>query len=151
MISSLKINVYDQQNVLELTKQSVESVVVSFLEWGSIHIDEVSIHFITDEAISDLHKKYFNDPSPTDCISFPIDSPGQGGYCHLGEIFISTETAQKYASDHQLNPLDEALLYLIHGLLHLLGFDDISEKDQKIMRKKEKSCISYIKKQGISF
>jgi len=106
------------------------------------------IHFVDKARISELHKVFFNDPTPTDCISFPIDSPNEKSGAHhtLGEIFICPEVAIEYARPKNKDPYAEITLYLIHGILHLAGYDDLKVEDRKKMRAMEKRCMQYLKK-----
>lgn len=146
----MKINIYNNQKKLSLSKKALQKLIKELLKNEALNCDELSLYFVDEKEIKKLHKKYFNDSSTTDCISFPIDSPlDKTNHCFLGEVFICTDTAIKYAKDHNLNPLDETALYIIHGLLHLIGYDDISEKDKTIMRKKEKSCMNLIKAKNL--
>ncbi|MEL7432167.1 MAG: rRNA maturation RNase YbeY [Chlamydiota bacterium] len=143
----MDILIADEQKHLFIDQKSIVKVLEFLIEKESIDCDALGIHLIDDKQISSLHKHYFQDPSPTDCISFPVDKPGQrdDGVCFLGEIFISTETAITYAENNQVSPYDEVLLYLIHGFLHLIGYQDIQVEDQKKMREKEKLCIDMLK------
>jgi probable rRNA maturation factor len=76
-------------------------------------LPEVSILIVTDRQIASLHQKFMNESGPTDVITF-----------QHGEIFISTEMAKRNARRFE-NPLSSELcLYIVHGLLHLHGFDD---------------------------
>jgi len=76
-------------------------------------LDEVSVIFVSDRRIAELHRQFMNEPGPTDVITF-----------QHGEIFVSTETAKRQARSYG-NSLDHELrLYIVHGLLHLHGFDD---------------------------
>ena len=137
------IHVYNRQKDLVLHKSSVRGIVQATLEHLKAYPQEVAIYFVTEKKITELHDQFFEDPTPTDCISFPMDED------HLGEVFVCPSTAVKYAHKHNLDPYHETALYIIHGLLHLLGFDDLEEKARRIMRKKEKSCKDYINKQGV--
>ena len=105
--------------------------------------DEITIHLVNKEKISELHAQYFSDPTPTDCISFPLNSIDDTscGYLHLGEVFVCPEVAIEYATSHNIPPLQECILYTIHGILHLLGYDDIDEEDRQKMRKAEERCM----------
>jgi probable rRNA maturation factor len=104
-----------------------------------VRSDEVVIHLVDQETISRLHGDFFDDPSPTDCLSFPIDHPLEPcvGPSILGELFVCPEVATEYASAHQGDPLRETALYIIHGLLHLLGYDDQTEEERLKMRAQE--------------
>lgn len=101
----------------------------------------MAVYFVTSEEISRLHEDFFDDPSPTDCISFPMDDEQITGYHILGEVFICPKTALDYVlkGGEEVNEecYRELTLYLVHGILHLLGYDDINEEDQKKMRAAE--------------
>lgn len=142
----MKAHCINTQSALPIATSDVERLVISFLSWKKIKCDEVSIHFVTKADITELHDRFFSDPTPTDCISFPIDPPGdaKSGYTVLGEIFVCPEVAKEYAEKNKGDPFRETTLYIIHGLLHLIGYDDIEEHDETIMRAQEKSAMLYL-------
>lgn len=106
------------------------------------------MHLVDEDKIRRLHKKHFDDPSITDCITLPIDEPGPD--CEiLGEIFVCPKTAISYAKAHGLDPHTECTLYIVHGFLHLIGYDDIDDDDEEIMRKKEKELMNHLSKHNL--
>ncbi|MCB1111011.1 MAG: rRNA maturation RNase YbeY [Chlamydiia bacterium] len=133
----------NRQSALSISSNQIERLVHSFLTWKGVSCNEVSVHFVNTDEICRLHDQFFNDPSPTDCISFPIDAPGDEGYTVLGEVFVCPQVGIEYAPD---DPYTEVSLYIVHGLLHLLGFDDQKESDRTIMRDEENSAMEYLKK-----
>lgn len=146
----VKVTCYNSQSVLTISFNHVEKAVLRLLEKKGIVCDEVIVHFTDKKTISKLHKKFFHDSTPTDCISFPIDSLKESdsdGYCILGEIFICPEVALTYSQNHIVDPYQELSLYLIHGLLHLLGYDDQSPKEEKIMRSEEEKCLAFLEEE----
>jgi probable rRNA maturation factor len=91
-------------------------------------LPEISVLIVSDRRISALHKKFMNESGPTDVITF-----------QHGEIFISGEMASRNAQQFG-NPLENELrLYIVHGLLHLQGFDDrdaeSAQKMEAVQRK----------------
>lgn len=140
----MKINIYNKQKALPLSPSSVKKVVEALFDFLCISCDEISFYFVTEEKISALHAEYFNDPSPTDCITFPIDDS------YLGDVFVCPSVAIQYAKKKNLDPFQETLLYIIHGVLHLINFDDIDPKKRSCMRKKEKSCMRHLSKLKVS-
>ncbi len=140
----MKIHIANHQKELPLQKSSVRKFVQSLLDYLGVDCEEIAIYFVSEKQISDLHGRFFNDPSPTDCISFPIDEQS------LGEIFVCPKTALSYAAKKGLDPYEETSLYIVHGVLHLLGYDDLEEKARRSMRKKEKSCMRHLSKLGRS-
>ena len=103
---------------------------------------ELSVAFIESVEIKRLHAKYFNDPSATDVITFK----GDAAMDFAGEICVCVDVAQESASKHDLTLAQEITLYLIHGWLHLAGYDDKSERGCNSMRDAEKKIMSAAKR-----
>lgn len=143
----MKINIYNRQKNLLISSPAVKKIVKEVLRLEKASCDEVSCYFVTPKVICQLHDEYFQDPSLTDCISFPMDDTEQiPGLRILGEVFVCPQTAIEYAAKHEEDPYTECTLYIIHGLLHLLGFDDLNTKDKAQMRKAEKKHLLNLKK-----
>ncbi len=123
------------QPIKEKISQLVTSVIALELK-GKSKPAEVNLYFVSDAKMRKLHKEHFNDPSSTDCMSFPLDDDGL-----LGEIIICPNVAIEYAAKHKKNPYDELALYIVHGLLHLVGYDDLTVRERKKMRRSEKKQI----------
>jgi probable rRNA maturation factor len=140
----LEISTYNAQDDLLIDESWVKEIVCTVLEFKKVVCDEVILHFVDQKKIAQLHLEFFKDPTPTDCISFPIDSL-QDSPCLLGEIFICPAVAQEYVKKKNESPYNEVALYIIHGLLHLLGYDDLSPEDRKRMRKEEKRCLELLR------
>lgn len=141
------VNVFNQQNDLEISSKKISSLVKHVIKEEGQTCDEVNIYLVDTPTICDLHQKFFDDPTPTDCISFPIDTE-EDELCYrlLGEVFVCPATAKEYALLHSGNPLEETSLYIVHGLLHLMGYDDISDNDCIIMRAAEQRHMQSLKK-----
>lgn len=148
----MKITHYNDQEVLDVSFAFVEEVTHAVFSTLNAPLpDEVIIHLVDKKTITELHGNFFDDPTPTDCISFPMDMPGdeeETGPKILGEIFVCPEVALEYARAHTKNALEETALYIIHGVLHLLGYDDIEEQDALEMRKLEADCLKTLSKTG---
>ncbi len=147
----MRIGVFSKQRTFKIMKACDASAAQAILEKDKVSTDELSLYFVGSEKISSLHEKFFQDPSPTDCITFPVDGPKKPGDGHsiLGEVFICPEVAFNYAQKRDLPPLEELTLYLVHGLLHLMGYEDLSPEGKRSMRKKEKSCMEYLKRRSL--
>ena len=145
----MKVTIFDHQKGLKIYKRAVTKMVKALLSYLNVDCYEVILHFVDEPKICELHEEFFNDPSPTDCISFPIDDENTVENRILGEVFVCTDTAIKYAKAHNLDSYEETYLYIVHGILHLIGFDDIQEKDRIIMKKKEKQCMDFLISQNL--
>ncbi|MCH9630805.1 MAG: Endoribonuclease YbeY [Chlamydiia bacterium] len=135
----------NSEDRFEVSQKQIERVVTATLKFKGVTCDDTSIYFVTAEEISKLHKEYFNDPTPTDCITFPMDPADEETEQKiLGEVFVCPEVAFAYSQENALDFNEELTLYIVHGLLHLLGFDDIEEEDRILMRKEEKECMDHL-------
>jgi probable rRNA maturation factor len=98
---------------------------------------EISIAFLTDDALARIHAEFLGDASPTDVITFPAD-PTSG---LAGEICVSVDQAAMQAARRGIAFARELTLYLVHGWLHLCGYDDHSETDRRTMRRMERRLL----------
>ena len=88
---------------------------------------EVSVWICRDGEIAELHERYQGIPGPTDVLSFPGDPP------YLGDIAVSADTAAVQAAELGHSPGREIAYLALHGLLHLLGYDDLDETSRARM------------------
>ena len=94
---------------------------------------ELSVVFVTDTAIAQIHKDFLGDPSATDVITFPANEEMN----FAGEIIISVDHARTQAEKYNEPFSRELSLYLIHGWLHLSGYDDCTTDDRAMMKTTE--------------
>ena len=135
---ALQVHVEDLQKDLPVDAKRVERLVQFVLEKEG-RTGEISICFVDDERISQLHGEFLDDPTPTDVITFPLHDDDSRTL--EGEIVISTGAALRQAQEHASTPLRELHLYVIHGLLHLTGFDDLNEADAKEMEQAQEGYL----------
>ena len=145
----MNIQITNDQTDLAVNPQQVQSIVREVLKIEQETCDEVSICFVDTATICQLHQDFFNDPSPTDCISFPLDEEEDSTYRVLGEIFVCPATAIQYAAENHLDKYEETTLYIIHGLLHLMGYDDLEEEDCQLMRAAEQRHLTHLRAKNL--
>jgi len=89
---------------------------------------ELSISFVTEDEIIELHERYLHEAGPTDVLSFPLDDEaGDDGLRQLGDVVIAPAVAARNNSD---DPAAELRLLLVHGILHLLGHDHMDDRQR---------------------
>ncbi len=93
----------------------------------------MTICFVGDAKIRQLNKKYLGIDAPTDVLAFDLSAKA-GALC--ADILISAHTAVGNAKIFNTSPYYELYLYVVHGILHLIGYDDAGEKDRRVMQKK---------------
>ncbi len=107
---------------------------------------EISLVIVDDEEIQQLNREHLQHDWPTDVISFLFSADGR----LEGEIIVSMETAIREATDLPWTADDELLLYVIHGMLHLVGYGDLEEGEAKVMREREKHYLCLFEVPGAS-
>jgi probable rRNA maturation factor len=93
-------------------------------------VDEIIAVLVSDRRIAELHRRFMNIAGPTDVITF-----------QHGEIFISVDTAAANAKRYRTTADAEIRLYLVHGVLHLLGFDDTTARAAELMEKTQSAIF----------
>jgi probable rRNA maturation factor len=131
----LSITVNNQQSRLRVDKRLLKKTVRSILEDAGIASAEIGVAVVDDSTIARVHAEFLGDDSPTDVLSFVLES--SLGRLE-GEIVASADTAIARAPEFHCTPEKELLLYVIHGALHLVGYDDTTPKTRKTMRKMER-------------
>jgi probable rRNA maturation factor len=125
---SASISVHNRQRAIKLDVAHLQAFAERALAHVSkiktARLSEIDVVLISDKRVSALHRRFMNILGPTDVITF-----------QHGEIFISVETAWRQARQHNTSTLQEIELYIVHGLLHLAGFDDKTAAAARIMRK----------------
>ncbi len=136
--AEIDVEIQDLQELIDLDHEQIDNLV-RFVLTRSDHVGRIGLCFVDDEAISALHQQFMDDPTPTDVITFPLETVVEGSLD--GEIVVSTETALREAPRHQLAAEEEVRLYIVHGLLHLLGYDDLDEPGQKTMNRLQQGLL----------
>ncbi len=98
-----------------------------------LNLDEIEFTIISDPEISRVHAEFLEDPTPTDVITF-----------HHGEILVSADTAVRQGAEHGQTLDQELALYLIHGLMHLGGWEDDEESEAKEMTQRQERILKSV-------
>ena len=130
----LSITVTNAQSQLPVDKRRLRRAVRMILEDESIERAKIGVAVVDDRTIAELHQRYLDDPDPTDVLSFLLERSPK--YLE-GEIVVSADTAAASAPTYNWTAAEELLLYVIHGALHLVGYDDSTPKKRPKMREKE--------------
>lgn len=108
---------------------------------------ELSLAFVTDQTIHELNRQYRHKDRPTDVLSFPLAD--ERCPTLLGDVVISIDTARRQARQRKCAFADELRALLIHGILHLLGYDhEVSDSEAVRMRRKERELKALLQQSG---
>ena len=119
----------------KIKTQRLEEAVLSVLKHQDADPDSgVSILIGDDEKIQELNKEYLDIDAPTDVLSFPAGfNDPESGHIYLGDMIISFPRAQVQAEAGGHPVMEEIILLVVHGMLHLLGHDHAGEEEKERM------------------
>jgi len=123
----------------------VDSVIKFACKHLNIENPLLNIVIVDNEKIREINKEYRNKDAVTDVISFAFEEVKDVNYedvRFLGEIYISYERCKEQAKDYGHSVRREFCYLAVHGLLHLLGYDHMTEEDKKVMRALEEEILN---------
>jgi probable rRNA maturation factor len=143
-----KIEITDLQDHVRLDKKIILQILRRVMKEEGRTAKSLSIVLTDNRHIRDLNREYLGHDNPTDVISFPLEDLEEPAGLPLsaagginGEIIASAELAHHQAMATRGDPQAELLLYLVHGLLHLIGYDDLKPQDAKRMHEREDELL----------
>lgn len=123
-----------------LKKKEVHKFVHLLMAELKVKIKSLTINFVTEEQIIPINNEYLGHNFSTDIITFNYS---EENYTLDGEIFISLDDASYNAVKYKIYLHNEVLRLIIHGFLHMLGYNDKLPKEKRIMKKEEDRLVHY--------
>jgi len=127
----------------EAARSLAERAVEAVLARDRLSKRSLCVLLVNDADSARLHDLHFGDPTPTDVMSFPDGAPDpSSGLTRLGDLAISVEVARRVGHQRGRPMHEEIALYVLHGALHLLGYDDIEDSDRDEMWSVQRSVMT---------
>jgi len=137
-----RIAITDRQSELKLDKPALKRIVRDVLTHEGIAEAEIGLVFVGDAEMHELNRRHLAHDYPTDVLSFLLDeSETDAGRSIEAEIIVSTEYAARTAPRFGGTAENETTLYVVHGLLHACGYDDLSPDKKRKMRRAERAVL----------
>ncbi len=124
-----------------LADAEVERAVFAALERGGRPRAPLAVTFVGEEHLTALHAHHLDDPTATDVITFALGDEGEGP---VGELYVSVDRAREMAHARGVTLARELTLYVVHGVLHLCGYDDHDDEDRGDMRAAEADVLAQL-------
>jgi probable rRNA maturation factor len=135
----MELVINNRQRVRPIDRKFLKGVTKHLLDELLVTKAEVGVHLITAEEMARVHKEYMNIEGSTDVITFNHGSrPPEIVY---GEIFISVEDAIAQAREFNTTWQSELVRYVVHGILHLLAYDDLEPRARAKMKREENRVL----------
>jgi probable rRNA maturation factor len=137
-----KISIASPQEAVPIDRAFMRQLVRAVLDGEGVEDAEISLAFVDNPTIHGLNKRFLQHDEPTDVLSFPLSEPGARRLS--GELVVGAEVALAQATARGHDVQAELALYVIHGLLHLLGYDDHSDDEAAEMRQRERHYLQQL-------
>jgi probable rRNA maturation factor len=143
----ITIQIANRQKKLTIDRPRMRRAVRAILDDAGVSDAQLSVAVVDDATIAALHGEFLNDPAATDVLSFVLEQSPR----HLeGEVVVSADTAAASAPKFHCTAEQELLRYVIHGTLHLVGYDDATPSLRNRMRAKEQDYLDRAEMHGTS-
>lgn len=133
----MEIEIHQLPESLKLNIKTLKKKIRAICDDISLNAKSVTVVFVTDDYLTEMHAHYLNDPDKTDVITFNL-----GDDEIEGEIYISHERAGEHAGRFGVSFDEEVFRLIIHGLLHLAGFNDLEDEQRVVMKESENSLLN---------
>ncbi len=141
----MKINIENLNRKRKISPGKITKICQVVLKSLKKNNIELNIVFVSNQKIRSLNRKYLKSDRATDVLAFdqgPIKE--KTVFKNLGDIIVSSDKAFQNAQLFNVTFFEEIALYVIHGILHLLGYDDVKNKDKIIMKEKENAFLKKV-------
>jgi len=142
MAAPYEIVIANRQPTRRLDRKFIKCLVEFILKKASVAQAEIGFHFVSAREMAKLHEEFMNMAGSTDVITF--DHGSKPPKSIHGEFFISIDDAIAQAREFRTTWQNEVVRYVIHGILHLLGYDDLESKARGKMKREENSLLKKI-------
>lgn len=122
----------------QVQEDSAAALARQMIADEQLEVASLNIVFVDDAFLKDLHRRFLDDDSETDVMTFNLNETGP----IEGEIYISLDRARAHARQYGVPAEREVARLIIHGLLHLKGYNDHTAEEQQRMREKEDACLA---------
>lgn len=140
---SFLLEILDEQEFLEIDLEMIRKLCERIVDDAGTKTGRIGIVLVDNETIQQYNRDFLQHDYPTDVISFPIEDRLADGHLE-GEILACTQVALDRATEFGWSPQEEILLYVVHGILHLVGYDDTTPEERQLMRQKEKNYLALV-------
>jgi probable rRNA maturation factor len=150
IILAMPIEIVRRDAGKEFPSRKLKTIAQKILELVGQNRAELSLALVENSEIQTLNAKYRKKDYPTDVLSFPVEDPLPAKERLLGDVVISVQKAKEQAKQGRRSLDEEMMTLLIHGVLHLLGYDhERSAQEARIMTRLEKRIYRVLCDQGI--
>lgn len=134
-----KVSLTNQQSGHPVDRARLIMAAKAVLEGEGVQRAQLSLAVVDEATMARLNRQFLDHEGPTDVLSFPFS---RSPTAVEGEVVVCADVAARAAPQYGWDAQSELLLYVIHGVLHLVGYDDRTPKQRRLMRQKERRYLA---------
>ena len=134
----LTVNISSSQTALRVPRKKITALVEFVASVESTRLDEVDIAIVTARRIAALNRRYLRHTGATDVLSFDLSAPGAA---MIVQLIVCGDVAVREARSRRVGPQRELMLYIVHGLLHVMGYDDTTPQAAEKMHARQEELL----------
>lgn len=123
----------------DVDKRRLKSLVKTVLEGEVSEGKSVNLVYCTDKLIGELNRRFLKKNRTTDVLAFELEEIENGNF--LGEVYVNLQQARRQAEENNTGYKEEVGRLTVHGVLHLLGYDDLNKTDRRKMWDRQESYL----------
>jgi probable rRNA maturation factor len=140
MAETPEIRISSSQSAMRVPRRRIAELIEYVADRENARLGEVDVAVVDDEQMEQLNRRHLRHAGTTDVLSFDLTDPGRDALSL--QLIVCGPLAKRVGPEHGLSPTRELLLYVAHGLLHQLGYDDQAPADAERMRARQMSLLT---------
>ena len=145
---NLKISIDNINKKFKLKKNPIKKLIRFIFNEEKRSHGEIGLIFVDNDYMIELNKKFLQQKNTTDVLSFPLEEADSSAI--IGEMYVNLDKVIEQASDYNVTYLEEMTRIIIHGLLHLLGYNDQIRTDKLKMTERENYYLNIIEREDFN-
>lgn len=133
------INIDRRSNCVRLAKKTIADIVSFVSAAEGRRVAELDLAIVSSAEMAEMNDRFLGHRGDTDVITFDLTEDGQD---IVVQLIVCDEVAVRVAGENNLSPKQELSLYIIHGLLHTMGYDDITPAKFRCMKKRQNELLN---------
>lgn len=150
MAEQCRVRICSRQNAMRVPRRRIGELVAFVARAEGVKIGEIDVAVVTSQRISSMNRRYLGCRGATDVLSFDLSGPSGEAAGICGQIVVCGPVAVRQARTRGVGPQRELLLYVLHGLLHLAGYDDSASPAADAMNERQEELLDAFLKRSSS-
>jgi probable rRNA maturation factor len=134
------VTISSAQRAMRVPRKKIAALIAHAVAAEKARVAEVDVAVVAADEMASLNRRFLGHRGPTDVLSFDLSGPGEDAL--VAQIIVCGDVAVREARRRRLRPQRELLLYVLHGLLHLIGYDDTDADAAARMHAREEELLA---------